>query len=503
MTCNGEREGCCYIIQWRIENFSYCWHNKGEQLLSPSIVIDSLSETKWSLSLYPRGYNNGNCISYFLCREKDSKGPDIIEINYELAFLADDGSVLKTRGVRSRPFRRDSWGYVAFQKREIIFVSEREAYLPKDTLTVLCKIWKSGEKIVENMQFVMRTIIRVDCRSFIWPIKRFSSLEPEEKIPLIIKTALKDISMTLELFFRGGQFSDEVLNMAIHCFGPNVKFFTFQTMLLDTKRNNVDCGQQEFWFNELNKGVSFPMPLSKKFLLKNKTAYLPNDVLNLSCKYAFSTGIAFEGIEKIFFGVSTSEIIDNTCQVIADSSQCESPCSLKDDLNFLYHEGILSDMELRTTDQTFPVHTVILSARSPVFRRMFSTDMKESAEKCVYVPDLDSDTIRRMLMFVYTDSFQNTQWENAINLYAAADKYELLSLKTKCSCFLKTSFSSSNACEILILADMHQDNCLKKDAQEYILRHNKSIFASKEWAMLMDTNPKLAAETMGLKFSEE
>ncbi|GBM17324.1 TD and POZ domain-containing protein 5 [Araneus ventricosus] len=503
MAYNGEREGCCYIIQWRIENFSYCWHKKGEQLLSPSVVIDSLAETEWSLSLYPKGYNNGNCISYFLCREKDSKGPDVMEINYELSFLGEDGSVLKTRGARSRPFRRDSWGYVAFQKREIIFDTERDAYLPKDTLTVQCKIWNSGEKIVENQQFIMRTIVRVDWRSFIWPIKRFSSLQSDEKIPLVVKTTSKDISMTLELFYRGGQFSDEILNMAIHSFDPNVKLFTFQTMLLDFKRNSVDCGKQEFWFNDLNKGVIFALPLSKKFLLKNKTNYLPNDVLNLNCKYAFSTGIAFEGIEKIFFGVSIGEIVDNACQTVTDNSQYESSCFLKDDLKFLYSEGILSDMQLRTADETFPVHTVILSARSAVFRRMFSTDMQENAEKYVYIPDLDNDTVRRMLMFVYTDAFQSIQWENAVQLYAAADKYELLSLKSKCSCLLKTSFCSTNACQILILADMHQDVCLKKEAQEYILRHSKSVFSSNEWAILLDTYPKLAAETMGLKFSEE
>ncbi|GIY22216.1 hypothetical protein CEXT_230871 [Caerostris extrusa] len=51
-------------------------------------------------------------------------------------------------------------------------------------------------------------------------------------------------------------------------------------------------------------------------------------------------------------------------------------------------------------------------------------------------------------------------------------------------------------CEIFVMADRHQEGDLKDAVENYIISHDKDIFGSAEWKCLMDTNPKLAAETM-------
>ncbi|GIY79265.1 hypothetical protein CEXT_711741 [Caerostris extrusa] len=64
-------------------------------------------------------------------------------------------------------------------------------------------------------------------------------------------------------------------------------------------------------------------------------------------------------------------------------------------------------------------------------------------EKCVEIPDVDADTMRRMLQYVYTDTLEELKWESASMLYAAADKYELLALKDHCSTIiLKNNLSA-------------------------------------------------------------
>ncbi|GFY53563.1 speckle-type POZ protein [Trichonephila inaurata madagascariensis] len=122
--------------------------------------------------------------------------------------------------------------------------------------------------------------------------------------------------------------------------------------------------------------------------------------------------------------------------------------------------------------------------------------MKEKIKGSVDIVDFDNDTIRRMLLYMYTDSLEDLQWKSALRLYEAADKYQILSLMEKCSAFLEDHLTSINACDALVLADRHQDNSFKEVVQNYILDRNEYVFCSEEWKTLLENNFKLAAETM-------
>ncbi|GFY68314.1 TD and POZ domain-containing protein 3 [Trichonephila inaurata madagascariensis] len=158
-------------------------------------------------------------------------------------------------------------------------------------------------------------------------------------------------------------------------------------------------------------------------------------------------------------------------------------------------------MKLKTKTRTFPAHKFILGARSPVFKAMFTNDMKERNSECVNIEDLDDDTVQRMLQYMYTATVPDLQWDSACNLYTAANKYVILSLKSKCSSFLKDNLSTDNACDLLILSDMHQDEDLKSRAEEFIL-NDEEIFDTKEWKLFMKTNVPLAADLMYLKLKK-
>ncbi|GFQ71291.1 tdpoz1 [Trichonephila clavata] len=106
-----------------------------------------------------------------------------------------------------------------------------------------------------------------------------------------------------------------------------------------------------------------------------------------------------------------------------------------------------------------------------------------------------------MLLYMYTATRPNLQWDSACNLYTASNKDEILCLKNECSSFLKDNLSPDNACNLLILADMHQDEDLKSSVEEFILNH-KEIFDTYEWKLFMKTNLQLAADLMYLKLIE-
>ncbi|GFU31833.1 TD and POZ domain-containing protein 4 [Trichonephila clavipes] len=197
---------------------------------------------------------------------------------------------------------------------------------------------------------------------------------------------------------------------------------------------------------------------------------------------AFSTGIKSVEIEKIIF--LCSPLIQEENLSIDDCKskkiRLDSKKILDENLETLYKENLFCDMKLKTKTKSFPVHKSILGARSPVFKAMFTHDMKEKNSGCVNIDDLDDDTIQRMLLYIYTAKLQDLQWDSACNLYAAADKYEILSLKSECFSFLKDNLTQDNACSLLIFTNKHPDENLNSLIQDYILNH-KNIFHSDEW----------------------
>ncbi|GFY51904.1 hypothetical protein TNIN_51351 [Trichonephila inaurata madagascariensis] len=126
---------------------------------------------------------------------------------------------------------------------------------------------------------------------------------------------------------------------------------------------------------------------------------------------------------------------------------------------------------------------------------MFHNDMKEKHSECVDIEDLDDDTVKRMLLYMYTGTLPDLQWDSACNLYTAADKYEILSLKSDCTSFLMDTLTLDNACDLLILADRHQDKYLKSGIQNYF-SINRGIFNTNEWKCFMQTNAQLLRELL-------
>ncbi|GFY61333.1 TD and POZ domain-containing protein 3 [Trichonephila inaurata madagascariensis] len=290
---------------------------------------------------------------------------------------------------------------------------------------------------------------------------------------------------------------EELLSICISYCTPGIKYFRFNSYLLGTNGNKIECSYQEYT-NECKEGTKFVLFPAKSKLLEERQIYLPNDVLSLHCECAFSMGIAFEGIEKINRGITSTSLRNR----VVESRQVDTSNALRYDLESMYNQKLFSDVKLRTKSESFEAHKGILSARSPVFRAMLTT-AKEKRKECDILTDLDAGIMRRMLLYLYTDTLEDLKWESAFKLYVAADKYQILPLKDSCSTFLVSNLTKHNVCKVLVLADMNQDKDLKKIAQDYILKHDQAIFASNEWKLLLDTHTKLVAETMHLKYSNE
>ena len=121
----------------------------------------------------------------------------------------------------------------------------------------------------------------------------------------------------------------------------------------------------------------------------------------------------------------------------------------------------LSDVLIECQDKMFEAHQVILSASSPVFRGMFSHDLKEKKSQLVEIKDLESGVVSEMLRYIYTGSCVATDTETEENnldmvadLLEASDKYQMVTLKNVCQSFLSVHLSADNSLKVTKFVSM-------------------------------------------------
>ncbi|GFS71357.1 speckle-type POZ protein-like B [Nephila pilipes] len=494
----------CVTFYWSINNYSYCCYKKKRGIYSPDFIVNSLENTQWRLLLYPRGSTDENSIDYLLGRTSKD-GPKSITVKCEFAFLAEDGSVLLTKERERDSFENGTyWGFEKFAKREELLRTRRKSFLPQDILRTRCRLWRMDLKPLKPITFHARTTVNVEKRNFCWNVEHFSTLDSDHKI--IFPYWPNSGETPMNFIFSANRRQNMTITIQVLSPCENAKMLTFHAIITHKTGNELYCDQKEFSFNASTNTVMYQLPFNKKFLMQNKNLYLKNDVLSLRCEYGWSAGTDFKTIDRIDVGSTSpsfnNKIVTKERERNITEDEKDNAISLKKDLGSLYIKGILCDIKLDTTTESFPAHKVILCARSPVFQAMFTSNMKEKTRERVEVPDIEDDTMRRMLLYMYTDTLKDLNWESAIKLYSAADKYEILSLKDKCSHFLKINLCLTKVCEVLVLADMHMDNDLKEAVQHYALTHNEEVFHSDQWTEFTKSNTALAAETMLLNWKK-
>lgn len=155
-----------------------------------------------------------------------------------------------------------------------------------------------------------------------------------------------------------------------------------------------------------------------------------------------------------------------------------------------------SDATLKVEEKEFKVHKAILSARSPVFARMFESDMEEKLSGCVRIEDTCSAVMEKALSYMYTGKIVDLTMAHAPDLYRVADKYEVMDLKTSCSKFMMHNLDAESSCEILIIADLYNDEKLKKAAKNEICRNSSTALLSPHGIELMTDHPHLARDVL-------
>jgi speckle-type POZ protein len=125
----------------------------------------------------------------------------------------------------------------------------------------------------------------------------------------------------------------------------------------------------------------------------------------------------------------------------------------------LYETMKHSNLIIRTSDKKeLKAHKSVLCVRSDVFDRMFSHDTKESRTGIIEIKDFHSDVVSEMLRFLYCEVYFNDvkelESQQTLQLYCAADKYQINELKTFCLNSIYNQLNASNVLEVAVFADL-------------------------------------------------
>ncbi|OVA12341.1 BTB/POZ-like [Macleaya cordata] len=142
-------------------------------------------------------------------------------------------------------------------------------------------------------------------------------------------------------------------------------------------------------------------------------------------------------------------------------------------LGKMLSEGIHTDITINTSDGRIGAHRAVLAARSPVFRSMFSHNLKEMELSTIDISDMSMEACQTFLNYIYGSIKDDEFLNNRLALLHAADKYDISELKESCHDSLMQDINTENVLERLQIANLYQLPILKSSCMRYLVKFGK------------------------------
>ncbi|KVH99252.1 BTB/POZ-like protein [Cynara cardunculus var. scolymus] len=142
-------------------------------------------------------------------------------------------------------------------------------------------------------------------------------------------------------------------------------------------------------------------------------------------------------------------------------------------------ESIHTDIVICASDGNIGAHRAVLAARSPVFRSMFSHDLKEKEMSAINISDMSLEACEAFLSYIYSNIRHEDFLIHRLDLIRAADKYDVSDLKDACQESLLEDIDTKNVLERLQNAYLYRLPRLKVCCIEYLVKFGK-IFEIRE-----------------------
>eukprot|EP01035_Chromulina_nebulosa_P030330 gene30330-40304_t len=163
---------------------------------------------------------------------------------------------------------------------------------------------------------------------------------------------------------------------------------------------------------------------------------------------------------------------------IYDNEQKDTRKRKIDNLSEAMLSYLKPDIEIVTDGERIPTYSMLLSARSIVFRAMVNSGMSESVTREIHIPEFRSGVLRAMVHYIQSDECLTTVLQiHAEELLDAACKYAIEGLQCICEDYLSSHVYINNAKNLLIMAEKFDKRKLKLAALDVCVHYPHLIFA--------------------------
>lgn len=170
----------------------------------------------------------------------------------------------------------------------------------------------------------------------------------------------------------------------------------------------------------------------------------------------------------------TSPNSTELCSIWAEGfTKKESNTSALISLGRMLSEKIHTDIQVNTADGSISAHRAVLAARSPVFRSMFSHDLKEKEMSIVDISDMSAQACNAFLRYIYGTIENGEFLTHRLALLRAADKYDIADLKEACHQSLMQDIDIGNVLDRLQNASLYGLPELKDSCMQYLVKFGK------------------------------
>ncbi|CAI5714673.1 unnamed protein product [Hyaloperonospora brassicae] len=163
-------------------------------------------------------------------------------------------------------------------------------------------------------------------------------------------------------------------------------------------------------------------------------------------------------------------------------------------LHSLVNNQLMSDVTFIVEGSPIYGHKS-LCVRCNYFKAMFTGEMLESTAREVTISDVGRATFLSLLEYVYTDRLVVAN-EDVQELFVAADRYGIESLKRLCAQKLLKSITVDNVASVLQAADQHASPLLREECFAFTLRHFDSVSKTPSFLDMARTNIELALQIL-------
>lgn len=148
---------------------------------------------------------------------------------------------------------------------------------------------------------------------------------------------------------------------------------------------------------------------------------------------------------------------------------------------------LVTGEEYQENKKFIPCHKIVLSAFSPYFKAMFSSNLIETKTNKVNMSNTDYSTLNDVINYAYCGSIY-LNVNNVQNIFSLASLLQVKDLTNACSDFMVSNLDIYNSIDVYSFSKRYLNDYLMKKSIEFINRNFNSIITTNDFLQIDDIN---------------